>query len=131
MPPAGRDDPDRGETAPDVGRRVEEAARRYLTGRGLREVARNFRCRVGEIDLVMRDGDCLVFVEVRYRRSERFGGAAESIVARKRRRLWRAAQYYLQTHGEYAGLAARFDVVAVRPGPSGLSIEWITDAFRA
>lgn len=119
------------DAAPAAGRRAEAAALDYLSARGLREVERNFRCRAGEIDLVMRDGDCLVFVEVRYRRSDRFGGPAESVAARKRRRLLTAAQYYLQVRPAARALAARFDVVAVRPAPRGLHIEWIADAFQA
>lgn len=113
-----------------TGRLAEEAALDYLQTQGLRPVECNFRCRAGEIDLVMRDGDVLVFVEVRYRHSDRFGGPAESVVARKRQRLIMAAEYYLYTHPAARRLAARFDVVAVRPGEP-LRIEWIADAFRS
>jgi putative endonuclease len=112
--------------APDTGRRAEDAALAYLGERGLRAVERNFRCRAGEIDLIMRDGACLVFVEVRYRSSDRYGSPAESVSARKQARLLAAAQYYLQMHPGQRELAMRFDVVAVRPGSR---IEWISDAF--
>lgn len=115
--------------ASDVGRRAEDAALAHLSAHGLHVVARNFRCRSGEIDLIMRDGACLVFVEVRYRRSDRYGSAAESVAARKQARLLRAAEYYLQTHPEQRGRAMRFDVVALRPAAQGLHIEWISDAF--
>lgn len=113
----------------ETGRRAEDLAARYLTGRGLEEVERNVSCRAGEIDLVMRDGDTLVFVEVRYRRSDRFGSAAETIGAAKRRRLVLAAQHYLQTRRSTA--PARFDVVAIGPGDPAARIEWIADAFGA
>jgi len=118
------------ESAASVGRRAEAAALRFLGDRGLREVARNFRCRMGEIDLVMRDDDCLVFVEVRYRRSERFGGAVESVSASKRRRLCLAARYYLLAHPEQARGAARFDIVAVAPDGARFAIRWIANAFE-
>lgn len=116
----------------DIGRDAEQAAAEFLRARGLRPVDRNFRCRGGEVDLIMRHGEHLVFVEVRYRRSERFGSAAESVVAAKRRRLLHAAEYYvLREHRTGAPPPVRFDVVAVRPQEGGLRLEWIVDAFRA
>lgn len=118
-----------GGAAAEAGRRAEDLAARYLGRHGLEEIARNVRCRAGEIDLIMRDGDTLVFVEVRYRRSDRFGSAAETVGPAKRRRLVLAAQYYLQ--GRRSTSPARFDVVAVGPGDPAARIEWITDAFRA
>ena len=117
-------------SAPEVGRRLEEAACRYLSDRGLRLVERNYRCRLGEIDLVMTDGVHLIFVEVRYRRSTRFGHAAESIVARKRRRVIMTARRYLQTHRQFHDVPARFDVVAITSGARDVVFEWIKDAFQ-
>jgi putative endonuclease len=108
-----------------VGLAKEELARRFLEARGLRLVDRNFRCRRGEIDLVMCDGDCLVFVEVRYRSSARFGTPAETVDRRKRGRLLAAARYYLQRSS--SDLACRFDVLAIT---GGQPIEWLKDAFR-
>jgi len=97
----------------------------------LRLVARNWRCPAGEIDLVMQDGDTLVFIEVRYRGSERFGGAVATVDARKQARVVRAARHYLQGRGELAVPAARFDVVGVAGGRGAQRrIEWIRDAFR-
>ncbi|HEX7466326.1 MAG TPA: YraN family protein, partial [Usitatibacter sp.] len=92
-----------------TGGAAEEAAARYLEERGLEIVARNYRTRLGEIDLVARDGATLVFVEVRMRSSERFGGAAESIGWRKRSRLEAAARQYLARLRREP--ACRFDVV--------------------
>jgi uncharacterized protein (TIGR00252 family) len=80
--------------------------------------------RFGEIDLVMRDGATLVFVEVRYRRSDRFGAPAETVDRRKQQRLTAAANHYLQAHPTV--LPCRFDVVAVSGGDR---IEWIKNAF--
>ena len=102
----------------------EELARRFLEGQGLTQVARNVSCRHGEIDLVMRDGQTLVFVEVRYRRSERFGGASASIDRRKQARLIAAAGYYLQRHP--TDLPCRFDVVAIGAEDR---LQWIQNAF--
>lgn len=102
----------------------EELARRFLEGQGLTQVARNVSCRHGEIDLVMRDGQTQVFVEVRYRRSERFGGASASIDRRKQARLIAAAGYYLQRHP--TDLPCRFDVVAIGAEDR---LQWIQNAF--
>lgn len=119
------------ETTPEIGRYGEAAALRYLTDQGLRLLESNFRCRRGEIDLVMEDHDCIVFIEVRYRRSSRFGTPAETVDRRKRRRLTIAAQFYLQTRHGADRLPARFDVVAIRPDTTGLHIEWLRNAFEA
>lgn len=107
-----------------VGSEKEQLGCRYLEGRGLRLVARNYRCRHGELDLVMRDGDTLVFVEVRFRRSTRFGGAAQSVDGHKQQRLAAAAGHYLQSHP--SPLACRFDVLAIGAADQ---IDWIKDAF--
>jgi putative endonuclease len=106
------------------GRSAEARACAYLEAQGLRLVERNYRCRFGEIDLIMRDGECLVFVEVRLRRSARFGGPLVSVDARKRGRLAASAQSYLQARTRPC--PARFDVVAF-DGDEGL--EWVRDAF--
>jgi putative endonuclease len=105
---------------------AEQVALDYLLSRGLRLVARNFRVRLGELDLVMADGDQLVFVEVRSRASTRFGGAAASVTPAKQRRVRRAAQAFLGTAlGARTWPASRFDVVAIE----GTRIDWIPGAF--
>jgi putative endonuclease len=109
------------------GSAAEERAMRYLQARGLRLVERNYRSRSGEIDLIMRQANTLVFVEVRYRRSRRFGSAVETVTPTKQRRLIRAASGYLQRHN--LDLPCRFDVVGVS-GPQQEEIEWISDAFQ-
>ena len=113
------------------GAAVEAAARRHLENAGLRWLAGNVRYRGGELDLVMRDpaDGCLVFVEVRYRRSTAFGGGAASVDLGKRRKLLRAAQLYLVTHPALAQLPCRFDVVEASGEPPQLN--WLRDAFRA
>jgi putative endonuclease len=97
----------------------------YLQRRGLRLIARNYRCRLGEIDLILADGPALVFAEVRLRRNPGYGGAAASITSAKRQRILRAARHYLSGRPE---APCRFDVIlldALDPD----RIEWIKDAF--
>jgi len=105
---------------------AEQIAAAYLQKQELVLVAQNYRCRFGEIDLVMTDRDVLVFVEVRMRSSEAFGSAAASITATKQGRLLRAARHYLsQLETEPA---CRFDAVLIT-GKDTRHIEWIRDAF--
>lgn len=110
---------------------IEAAARAHLERRGLRAVALNQNYRLGELDLVMRDGDTLVFVEVRYRRDTRFGGGAASVDHFKQRKLVRAAELYLLKHPRDAQRPCRFDVVAASGDPDAPELDWIRDAFRA
>ncbi len=114
-------------TTTDRGREAEDRAARYLELRGLRVVDRNFRVKGGEIDLICRDGRTLVFVEVRLRRRNDFGGAAASITWHKQRRIILAARIYLMRH---PGVAGRFDCVLLS-GPDAERIEWLRDAFAA
>lgn len=109
------------------GAAAEALAAAWLARRGLAVVERNFRIRGGEIDLVCRDGDTLVFVEVRLRTRADYGGAGASITAAKRRRIILAARHYLARH---PGAGCRFDCVLLSDlDPS--AIEWIPDAFSA
>lgn len=113
------------DAAPGVtGARAEALAADYLRAQGLAIVARNFRTRFGEIDLIARDRDVLVFVEVRMRRSRRFGGAIASITAAKRRRLVSAANGYLAMIGREP--PCRFDAVVMQ-GLDPRTIEWQRD----
>ena len=96
------------DTTTASGQRAENQAARFLEQRGLTVLARNYRCRGGEIDLVCRDGDTTVFVEVRLRTRQDFGGAAASITAAKQARLILAARHWLARHGE---TPCRFDAV--------------------
>ena len=106
------------------GKKAETKAEDYLHKRGLITVAKNYRCKGGEIDIVMLDKDQLVFVEVRYRRNTQFGSAADSVTSIKQRRIITAAQHYLQHIGHQP--ACRFDVV----GFDGGRTTWIRDAFQ-
>ncbi len=109
------------------GQQGEDLALRHLRRHGLRLLRRNYRSRWGEIDLVMNDGDVIVFVEVRLRARSRYASAAETIGRKKRRRLTLTAQHYLQS--EKNG-RARFDVIAITTSDDDTHIEWIKDAFQ-
>jgi len=107
------------------GRPAEALAADYLQRRGLRLLARNYRCRLGEIDLILADGPVLVFAEVRLRRDSGYGGAAASITAVKRQRIIRAARHFLAGKPERP---CRFDVLLFDElAPD--RVEWIKDAF--
>ena len=117
----------------ELGRRGEDLACRHLEAQGLRLLERNYRCRAGEIDLVMLDGGTLVLVEVRSRSTSEHGGAAATVGFRKQRKFIRAARHLLLTRPDYRRLPARFDVVAIDPDPAGAKepvVTWIRDAFR-
>jgi len=120
------------ENTTTLGRRAEDLARRHLEALGLQLLERNYRCRAGEIDLVMLDGTTLALVEVRSRSTSAHGGAAATVGARKQQRFIRAARHLLLTRPEFRKLAARFDVVAIDAGPDGGPpvVRWIRDAFR-
>lgn len=107
------------------GAQAEILACAHLEQAGLKLVTRNYRCPQGEIDLILHDGDVLVFVEVRYRNSSAFGSPAETVDSRKQARLRAAASHYLVKHA--IDRACRFDVVAV--SGSNARIEWLRDAF--
>ena len=105
-----------------LGRYGEDLAARYLTEQGWQVVDRNWRCAHGEIDLIARDGDCLVFCEVKTRTTERFGGAVEAVDRRKAARLRRLVAAWLQCHDERA-VRIRIDVIGIlrpRRGPAQL-----------
>jgi putative endonuclease len=112
-----------------TGRAAETAALAYLKRQGLQLVARNYRCKAGEIDLVMLASGTLALVEVRYRTCAGYGGAAGSVIYRKQRRIVQAAQHLLMTRADLRRYPARFDVVAISPDLSGLRIEWLKGAF--
>ncbi|MFT3755826.1 MAG: YraN family protein [Pseudoxanthomonas sp.] len=110
---------------------AEAAALRHLLDAGLRQVASNANYRSGELDLVMQDGETLVFVEVRYRQSQGFGGGFASVDFAKRRKIIHAAQLFLMSHRQYANAPCRFDVVQASGNADAPTLEWMKDAFRA
>jgi putative endonuclease len=111
-----------------TGAEAEELACQHLQDQGLSLLKRNFRTKRGEIDLIMQDKSCVVFVEVRFRRSSRFGSAEESINSGKCRRLNAAAMAYLQQSNQGENAQARFDAVAISPNsrqPGNFAINWL------
>ena len=115
------------QTSGSAGRQAEDLAARFLEKKKLRIIARNYRCRGGEIDLVCRDGATLVFVEVRLRSDPRFGGAAASVTVAKQGRIALAAQHYLAAHRLHDA-PCRFDCVLI---DGEAPPEWLRDAFQA
>ncbi len=113
------------------GKLFEDRAARMLRRAGLTLITRNYRCKLGEIDLVCRDGDTLVFVEVRYRSSRGYAGAAASVTAGKQRKLLATAQHYLQKHQLSEQTPCRIDVVAIDAGqrPGEDEIQWLKNAI--
>jgi putative endonuclease len=112
------------------GKAAEALARQHLEQQGLRLLAQNWHCRRGELDLVMLDTDTVVFVEVRYRRHAAWGGAIESVDARKREKLTKAALHFLQRESRWAKHPCRFDVIAINAeGNPTPRLNWIRNAF--
>jgi putative endonuclease len=119
-----------GGTPREAGQAAEAQALAYLRQQGLQLLARNWLCKGGELDLVMLDGDTVVFVEVRYRRHAQWGGALGSIDRRKRDRVILAAHWFLQKEPRWADSPCRFDVVALEGGATATDkVHWLSNAF--
>jgi len=108
-----------------IGSTYEETAARYLEKKGYRILEHNFRCKIGEIDLIAQDGTVLVFLEVKYRKNTVFGNPAEAVTPSKQRTICKAADYYRLKKGIAQDVPCRFDVVAIL----GDRIEVIKNAF--
>lgn len=125
----------KGTAGKTTGERAEQHAQAWLHEQGLITLTRNYRCRLGEVDLVMLDGPTLVFVEVRWRRHQQYGGPLASVDQRKQRRLTQAARHFLGRHPEQAQRPCRFDVLGLAPATEGAESEvhheWIQNAFYA
>ena len=111
-----------------LGNRAEKKALKYLKQQGMKPIEENYLCRFGEIDLIMRHQDYLVFVEVRYRKSAHFGGALESIDRHKQAKLRRSAEHYLIRH-KLSDSPCRFDILCLQGNLEKPTIEWIENAF--
>jgi len=108
-----------------IGNEAEQQACKHLQSQGLILLDKNFSTKAGEVDLIMRDGEALVFIEVRYRKNTDFGGAAASITPKKQQRIIKASLAYQQKH--YPQSSMRFDVVAIEGDNRRLN--WIQNAF--
>ena len=112
------------------GQSVEQLTRRYLESQGLDFKEANYQCKTGELDLIMTDGEILVFVEVRYRKNPEFCNPLETITRAKQRKIIRTASHYLLTRFKSHNIACRFDVVGVsEQSPGKLDFDWIPQAF--
>ena len=118
-------------TSKATGALGELKAQQWLEQQGLTLITRNWHCRYGELDLVMQDQEVLVFVEVRYRKHQRFGGAEFSVDRRKQQRITQAAQCFLQLEPAWANTPCRFDVVALSTLESYEGLNWIRNAFES
>ncbi|MFZ9709243.1 MAG: YraN family protein [Steroidobacteraceae bacterium] len=117
-----------------LGQFAEQRAAEWLQSQGVEILLRNFRRRSGEIDLVGRQRDTLLIIEVRLRQRSDFGGSAASVDSSKQTRLIRTTQQLLQQHRDWARLPVRFDVIAIERdtiAPDGWRLEWIRHAFEA
>ncbi|WP_367608040.1 YraN family protein [Legionella sp. W05-934-2] len=110
-----------------IGKQAEKAAEQYLQAKGLTTIERNYLCKMGEIDLIMLDKDDLVFIEVRHRRSQAYGGAIGSITYAKQQKIWRTAQHFLQYNAQRYDCEYRFDVIAFQGSLE--QVCWIKNAF--
>jgi len=118
------------DTTRNKGRDAEEACRGYLEKQGLSLIEKNFHCRQGEIDLIMKQDRSIVFIEVRYRKNNNYGGALESITPKKQKKVKAAAETYMQAKS--ISSAVRIDVVGMSQDPddpSGYTFDWIKNAF--
>jgi putative endonuclease len=112
------------------GKWAENEARHFLIQQGLKLICRNYSCQFGEIDIIMKHQDILVFIEVRFRKSNRYGSAAESITAAKQTKILNTANHYLVSNHHKGPI--RFDAVTISPDKTGQNcINWINNAFHA
>lgn len=109
------------------GQRAESEAQTYLESQGLLLIEKNYSCRMGEIDLIMRDEKAIIFIEVRFRHLADYGSSIETIGPSKQRRIIRSSMHYLQKKNLYDQVDCRFDVVGLDPADK---IIWIKDAFQ-
>lgn len=111
------------------GQLAESIAQGVLLKNGLRLITQNYRCNLGEIDLIFWDDDCLVFVEVRARANAHFAFPADTVDYHKQKKIIRTAEFFLLQYAQYSNNPCRFDVVGIDFSASPPSVEWIKDAF--
>ena len=109
-----------------LGSDAEDQALEFLTKQACKSITRNYHCRSGEIDLIVEDGETLVFVEVRFRKNLSRGSGAESITRQKMRRIIRTAEHFLLNHQQFRAMPCRFDVISI-----GDKIDWYQQAFTS
>lgn len=118
------------ETTRQKGIEMESWVESELQSQGLSTVAKNVQTRIGEIDLIMLDQGQLAFIEVRYRKSDRYGGGLESVNFAKQRKIILSAQFYLMRNPKLYNLPSRFDVISVTGNAENPVMNWIKGAFE-
>ena len=118
-------------TKREIGDELENYASLELTKKEIKIVTTNYLCKMGEIDIIARDKKNLLFIEVRYRKNEHYGGSVASVNVKKQQRITRAAEHYLQKHQLTNKVACRFDVFAITGNLNQLEYNWIKAAFNA
>jgi putative endonuclease len=113
----------------DLGKFGEDLALKKIKSLGYKKIVRNYRCPLGEVDLIAKDGDCLVFIEIKTRKGDAIGYAKEAVDARKRRQISKVALAYMKSHGA-DDVKARFDVIAISLHRGSPQIEVVKDAFE-
>ncbi len=114
-----------------VGNETEDIACQYLKKNGLILITKNFSHRIGEIDLIMKHNNFIVFIEVRYRKNTNYGYPEETVTLKKQKKIKTTALLFLAKHSEFKNTQPRFDVVAMMPdnNTNNMSINWIQNAF--
>lgn len=123
------------DNAVNIGASIEQKALKWLKQKGLKVVTQNYHCTFGEIDIIMYDGDALVFVEVRFRKHSIYGGAIESVDWHKQQKIMKTATHFLASHPDMAEKNCRFDVLAAstdnQPLKHNIQWAWIKNAFES
>ena len=117
------------QTTCNKGRETEDACCAYLQKRGLKLIEKNFHCRHGEIDLIMKDDKTIVFIEVRYRKNNDYGGATESLTISKQRKVTSSAQTYIQSHSISEDVRIDFVAMTLDTSQQNYTFDWIKNAF--
>lgn len=108
---------------------AEDTACKWLTKQKLKVLDRNFHSRFGEIDIIAEDNGMLCFIEVRYRKNQSFGSAAETVTINKQKKILQTANHYLSTHRQYSQHPCRFDIIAMHGNKDEPEIDWLQNAF--
>ena len=114
-----------------IGKQAEDIAADYLVNRGIKLIERNFYCRSGEIDLIAYDDKHVIFIEVRYRKNEKYMAVVETIDKQKCKKLVKTSEYYLNQNKNYRSYLCRYDVITITGMFNKPSIKWIKNAFQA
>ena len=113
-----------------IGDDTESLACEYLKSQGVRILERNFRCRLGEVDIIARDGKYLCFIEVKYRKDDSFGKPEEAVSLNKIKHICKVSTFYLYSKYKSLDVSVRYDVIAISPKEKMLSFKWIKNAFE-